>query len=336
MPNNRIRVFVSPINYGRTSPRPLEILQEADVDATILGPDRPLTEDEIIGHLSQGYDGLIAGLEPLTARVMDAAPNLKLIARVGIGFNNVDLLAARERGIAVTYTPDAPTMSVTEMTIGMMITLQRQMIAADRVIRQGDWRMFIGPRLGRSTVGLIGVGRIGKAVARALRGGFPGCRVLGNDLEPNAEFGCEVGLEWTDKETIFRICDIVSVHIPLTKSNRGLVGAPQLAMMKPGAILIDTSRGTIIDEKALVDALRTGRLGGVGKDVFAGEPYSGPLVGFDNVLLTAHMGGASEDSRLALESGAAQEAANLALGRPYDNPVPDVEYRRAAEERGES
>ena len=333
MSNNRIRALASAINYGKTSPRPLEILRDADVDATILAPERPLTEDEIAERLSHGYDALIAGLEPLTARVMDAAPDLKLIARVGIGFNNVDLLAARQRGIMVTYTPDAPTFSVAEMTVGMMVILQRHMIDADRDLRRGVWTMFVGKRVGLSTVGLIGVGRIGKAVARSLKAGFPGCRVLGNDLEPDEAFGREVGLEWADKETIFRTCDIVSVHIPLHKANKGLIGAPQLAMMKPGVILVDTSRGSIVDETALADALRSGHVGALGKDVFAREPYKGPLTEFDNVLLTAHMGGASDDSRFLLETGAAREVANMALGKPFDNPVPEVEYRRAEQEK---
>ncbi len=324
------RVLITSIGYAKLFSQPLDILAGAGAEVDIQDIERNLTEDQVAGLIG-GFDALIAGLEPITPRVMDQAPDLKLIARVGIGIDSVDIIAARERGIAVTHTPDTPTAAVGEIAIAMMIDLLRHTGQADRALRAGRWQRFIGRRLAQCTVGVIGVGRIGKTVIRHLVGGFPGVRILANDIEPNEEFGRTHGVEWADKETIYRTADMVSIHVPKTARTIGLVDADAFAMMKPTTCLVNTARGGIVDEAALAAALREGRLHGAALDVYEDEPYSGELTEIDNCLFTCHMAGSSEDARLIGESQAAEEVANLIAGRPFNNPVAEVEYELAEE-----
>src|SRR6185503_804452 len=218
---------------------------------------------------------LSAGTEPITARVMDAAPNLKLISRVGVGLDNVDLAAARARGITVSYTPEAPSPAVAELAVGLMLALLRDIPGADRVMRDGVWRRTMGRRLSNMTVGVIGVGRIGKRVVRHLCGGFPGVRILADDLAPDRGFGSRYGIEWASKQEIYAAADVITLHLPLTPQTRALIGARELALMKPTTVVVNTSRGNMIHEQELALALREGRIAGAAIDVFEREPYSG-------------------------------------------------------------
>jgi len=256
--------------------------------------------------------------------VMDRAPNLRLISRVGIGLDGVDLHAARERGILVSYTPDAPSPAVAELTIGLMISLLRFIPHTDRQMRNGIWHRFMGRRLAESTVGVIGVGRIGKRVIQHLRGFGP--HVLANDLVPNLDFGARYGVDWVDKDTIYREADIITVHVPLTHLTKNLIARREMEMMKPHVLLINTSRGSIINEHDLSEALRSGCVGGAAIDVFEQEPYSGELMTLDRCILTCHMGSMSEDCHLQMELGATEEAIRFLKGEPLLGLVPETEY----------
>ena len=322
------RVLVTNIPFAHLNPEPLEILKETGAEVVINPLGRPLEEDEYC-RIIQGFDVLLAGVEPVTAKVMDAEPGLRLIARIGIGIDNVDLLAARERGIPVTHTPDGPSPATAELTIATMLDIARGVSQADRAIRAGGWTKLVGVRLAESTVGVIGVGRIGKRVIRHLSGGFPGVKILANDLEPDAAFGRESRVEWTDKETIYRTCDFITLHVPRTALTRNLISASELAMMKPSCRLLNLARGGIVNEPDLAAALRAGNIAAAGLDVFEAEPYSGELASLDNVVMTCHMGANTPDCRLAMESGAAQEVRRLLVGEPFANPVAEVEYERA-------
>ena len=325
------RVLITTTGFGQVTSEPTKIMEDAGITVVDHKIGRTLTEDEVIELAGGGFQAIIAGSDPITARVMDAVPGLRLIARTGIGFNAIDILAARERGITVTYTPDGPTEPVAEIAVGMMIDLLRRVSWSDRVIRGGGWDRFTGRRVATCTVGLIGVGRIGKAVTRILTRGFPGVRVLANDLEPNEAFGREFGLEWADKDTLFSTCDLVSLHIPFTRVTSNMVAARELSLMKPGSCLVNTARGGIVNEADLAQALRDGHLAGAAMDVFKDEPYGGELAGLEHCLMNSHAAGSTEDSRIHMESGAAREVCNLILGRPFESPVPDIEYERAAE-----
>ena len=268
---------------------------------------------------------LIAGTEPITAGTLAAAPGLGLIARVGIGLDSVDLAAASRLGIQVTYTPDGPSAAVSELTIGQMLSLLRGITAADRQLRAGTWRRRMGRRLAMCTVGVIGAGRVGSRVIEHLGRGFPGIRILANDTAAPA-MAADAQVEWVDKETIYRKADVVTLHVPLTPSTRGLVGAGELSSMKSDALLINTSRGGIVDEAALAEALRVGTIAGAAVDVFEHEPYVGELTALETCLLTCHMGSMSEDCRARMEYEAAAEAVAFLEGKPPITPVPESEY----------
>jgi len=287
---------------------------------------RRFTEAELITHIGDASI-LIAGTEPITAAAMDAAPNLRLIAKVGIGLDNVDLNAAKTRGIAVTYTPDAPAPAVAELTVGLILDLLRGISSANSLMHEKQWSRILGRRIDELTVGIVGVGRVGRRLIRILRGGFPNARVLCNDLEPDEHFGREVaGLEWVTKPQLYSESDVVTLHVPLTQTTRGLVGEREILTMKPKAVLINTSRGGIVDEQALAAALRSHRLAGAAIDVFEPEPYSGILTNVDECILTCHMGSMSEDCRIAMESEAVEEVVRFIRGESLRQLVPESEY----------
>ena len=325
----RLRVLVTNHPFAHLDPKPIQILEDLGAEVVLNTSGHPLTEDEY-AEMIRGFDVLLAGVEPVTARIMDAEPGLRLIARIGIGIDNVDLLAARERGIPVTHTPDGPSPATAELTIAMMLDVARSVSQADRTIRSGDWQKIIGVRLAGSTVGVIGVGRIGKRVIRHLKGGFEDVRILANDIEPDEEFGRQHGVEWSDKETIYRSSDFVTLHVPRTALTRNLIGARELQMMKPSCRLLNLARGGIVNEADLAHALRTGEIAAAGLDTYDAEPYSGELAELDNVVMTCHMGANTPDCRLAMESGAAREVERLLAGEPFANPVAEIEYERAA------
>ncbi len=317
-------VLITTVPFGAVDPAPLNLLREHGVAFDVNPFGRCIRPEELV-DLLQGRSVLIAGTEPISTETMAAAPDLRLIARVGIGLDSVDLIAARDHGILVTYTPDGPSDAVSELTIGVMLDLLRSVSAADRLMRDGTWKRHMGRRLAVSTVGVIGAGRVGSRVIGHLLGGFPGVHVLANDTAaPARADGASV--EWVDKDTIYREADIITLHVPLMPQTRRLIGAPELEAMKTDAFLVNTSRGGIVDEAALAEALRSGRIAGAAIDVFEHEPYSGELAGLGNCLVTCHMGSMSKDCRLRMEHEAAAEAVAFLEGRPPITPVPESEY----------
>lgn len=322
--DSRPKVLVTTIPFGEVNRRPLELLDEAGVNYLINPIGRKLREGEL-GELIGDVEALIAGTEPITARVLEQAPRLRLISRVGIGLDSVDLVAARRRNIQVTYTPDAPAPAVAELVMGLILSTLRRIPNADRRMRNGIWHRFMGRRVEELTVGVVGVGRVGKRVIRHLSG-F-GSRILANDLEPDRDFGAKYDVEWMDKEALYRTADIITLHLPLTPLTKRLITEKELGAMKPGAVLINTSRGNMIDERSLAEALRSNRLAGAAIDVFQQEPYSGPLTNLENCLLTCHMGSMSLDCRLRMELEATEEVVRFLKGEPLRQLVPEYEYQ---------
>ena len=318
------RVLITTVPFGAHNHLPVDLLESVGVEFEINPIGRRLKEDEL-AEMAAGSEILIAGTEPITARVMDSAPNLKLISRVGIGLDNVDLLAARERGIAVSYTPEAPAPAVAELTIGLMLSLLRHTHIANLKMHQGEWHRHMGRRIPEVTIGIIGTGRIGSRVLRRLVP-FGTPRILVNDLEPNPNLVPELKLEWVGKETIYHEADVISLHLPMTKQTRNMIRREQLMMMKPDALLINTSRGGIVNETDLHEVMSLGHLGGAAIDVFQEEPYSGPLKDIDRCLLTCHMGSMSVDCRSRMEVEATEEAVRYLRGLPLESSVPEDEY----------
>jgi D-3-phosphoglycerate dehydrogenase len=314
------RALITTVPFGEVDPASLGLLDEAGIEFVINPLGRRLTEEELTG-LVPGFDVLIAGTEPITERVMDAGSALRLISRVGVGLDSVDLLAARARGIAVAYTPEGPADAVAELTVGLALSLLRGVHLANIAIRQGIWQRIQGRRLAEVTVGVVGVGRIGRRVIRLLSA-FGG-RILANDLETVA---LDQPVHWVDKPTLFREADLVTLHVPLTGTTRNLVGEEELAMMRQGALVINTCRGGVVNEAALAAALRDGRISGAAVDTFTHEPYHGELVTVDTCLITPHMGSMSVDCRVRMESGASRNAVAFVRGEPLDELVPESEY----------
>jgi D-3-phosphoglycerate dehydrogenase / 2-oxoglutarate reductase len=317
------RVLVTTCPFGEIDRDPILALEKENISFAPNPFKRRLREGEL-ADIIEPYEALIAGTEPITEGVLQRATNLRLIARVGIGLDSVALNAARTRGIAVTYTPSAPSPAVAELAVAQMLALLRQTPAANREIREGVWRRRIGRRLGLMTVGVIGVGRIGRRVIQHLKGWSP--QILAHDLKEDFDFSGVTGCTWTDAETIYRLADIITLHVPLTRKSRGMIGDRQLALMKPEAILINTARGELIDERALANALRLRPQFSAALDVFEEEPYSGELTGLENCLLSSHMGSATRDCRLRMELEAAQEVVRYFKHEPFACPVPESEY----------
>lgn len=317
------RVLITTVPFGEVDKKPLELLEDAGIEYTINPLGRRLQSNEL-ADLIEDFDALIAGTEPITAETIRRGKRLRLVSRVGIGLDSVDLRAAREREVLVSYTPDAPAPAVAEMTVGLMISALRSLSQADRGLRAGVWHRIAGRRLAELTVGVIGVGRVGKRVIRHLEG-F-GARILANDPEPDAEFGLRHLVCWVDKDTLFRGADVITLHVPLTPRTRNLIGWPQIQLMKPDAVLINASRGGMVNEHDLAQALKQGRLAAAALDVFGQEPYSGELVTVENCLLTCHMGSMSRDCRARMELEATEEVIRYFRGEPLRLLVPESEY----------
>jgi D-3-phosphoglycerate dehydrogenase len=270
---------------------------------------RKLTEAEVISLLD-AHDpvGLIAGVEPLTRRALQSARNLKIISRCGAGLDSVDLEAARDLGIAVAHTPDAPTIPVAELTVAAMLCVLRHIHVTDAAIRQARWERPMGSLLHKKTVGIVGCGRIGAHVAKLLQG-FE-CRVLGHDL---AHANGQALYEEVGLDELLSQADIVTLHLPHTPDSHHLLDRKKLRLLKKDAILINAARGGLVDERALCEALQAGQLAGAALDTFEEEPYRGPLRELNNVLLTAHIGSYAREARVMMEQQAWE---NLLAGLP--------------------
>jgi len=322
-----LRALVSTIPFGLRDETPLRLLADAGVEVVINPLGRKFTEQDLV-ELIADIDVLVAGTEPITEAVLSKASRLKLIVRVGIGLDSVDLGAARERGIVVSYTPDAPSPAVAELTIGLMIDLLRSSHISNLRMRKGDWYRYFGRRVSEVTIGIIGAGRIGSRVIKHL-GGFECRRILVNDLDPEIVLPNHptCAIERVPKEQIYREADVISLHIPLTSKTRGLISEKEFKQMRSDTLLINTSRGGIVHEEDLFEALKSNRISGAAIDVFEQEPYSGNLATLDNCLLTAHMGSMSVDCRAQMEIEACREVARFLTNEPLENKVPDSEYQ---------
>ena len=321
-----MRVLITTIPFAEMDRQPLVLLEQVGAEVVINPLGRKLKEADLV-EIIPDFDVLIAGTESITETVLENAPNLRLISRVGIGLDSVDLAAARKRGIKVCYTPDAPSPAVAELTIGFMIDLLRAVQVSNHRMHRREWYRYFGRRFCDVTIGIIGAGRIGSRVIRHLAG-FECGRILVNDTDPTLILPTHpnCGIERSSKDTIYREADIISIHVPLTAGTRNLITKEEISFMQQGTLLINTARGGIINELDLFDALQSQHLGGAAVDVFEQEPYSGNLAGLDQCILTAHMGSMSIDCRNRMEIEAVEEAVRFMRGEPLHSPVPGGEY----------
>jgi len=283
------KVLVTPTSYGSQDQSLKTDLETLIGEVVYNTTGKPLSSDQLQGLL-QDVDGMIAGLDEINASALDAAPNLKVIARYGVGYNNVDLEKASEKSIVVTNTPGANASAVAELAVGLILNLMRPIIPADQGVKKGEWPRFKGFCLEGKIVGLLGLGAIGKETAKRLAG-F-GCTILAYDLFPDEKFAAEYGLKIALPEEILSEADLISLHLPGTPETRNIVNESFLNKMKPGSWLVNTARGDLIDEPALVKALKRGHLSGAALDVYTKEPpdKENPLLSMENVIATPHMG----------------------------------------------
>jgi D-3-phosphoglycerate dehydrogenase / 2-oxoglutarate reductase len=318
------KVLITTVPFGDKNRLPLELLEKAGIEYLINPHKKKLTENQLADLVGE-FDVIIAGTEPITEKVLEQATRLKLISRVGIGLDSVDLIAAKKRGVKVSYTPDAPAPAVAELTLSMILALLRSVQISNAQMHQGKWQRIFGRRLTEVTLGIIGVGRIGTHLLRCV-GGFDTLQVLANDIMPNDELSREFKLKWVTKEQIYKEADIITLHLPLTRLTKNMIRREQLLSMKPDAMIINTARGGIINENDLHDVMLAGHLSGAAIDVFENEPYTGKLAEIERCLLTAHMGSMSVDCRARMEIEATEEAIRFLVGKPLEGEVPQAEY----------
>jgi len=320
------KVLITTVPFGNVNDSPIRQLAANKIDYLVNPLGRKLKEDELAGMVGD-VEVLIAGTEPITERVIENAPRLKLISRVGIGLDSVDLMAAERRGIKVSYTPDAPAPAVAELTIGLMFSLMRSIHMANAQMHRSEWHRYFGRRIGDLTIGVVGAGRIGGRVLQHLAALGAG-RLFVNDINPSVCGHDSIApAERADLNVIYRESDIVSLHVPLTAQTKNMVCRENLLLMKPDAMIINTARGGIINEDDLADVLNAGHLSGAAIDVFCEEPYQGKLTSIERCLLTSHMGSMSIDCRTRMEIEATEEAIRFLTGKPLEGLVPEAEYQ---------
>ena len=318
------KVLITTIPFADKNRLPLDLLEQNNIEYLINPFNKKLTEDELVEMVSD-FDVIIAGTEPITKKVMNAATNLKMISRVGIGLDSVNLLEAEKHGIVVSYTPDAPAPAVAELTIGLMLTLLRSVQLSNMEMHIGKWHRFFGRRLSKVVIGIIGIGRIGTGVLQHLQG-FGSLKILVNDINSDSNLNKKFNIEWVDKETIYKQSDIITIHTPLTAQTKNMIRKDQLLSMKNDAIIINTARGGIINEQDLYEVMQAGHLSGAAIDVFDFEPYVGKLREIQRCILTAHMGSMSVDCRTRMEIEATEEAVRFLTNQPLEGVVPEEEY----------
>lgn len=290
-----------------------QTLTEAGLE--IVNPNLPrlLTETDLL-ELVPPVEAVIAGSEPYTAAVIEGSPRLRIIARAGVGFDAVDLEAATRHGVAVTTTPGANHHAVADQTLAFLLALARSVFTFDASVRAGRWERFSPPSLKGATLGIIGFGRIGQSVAQRARG-FE-LQLLAHDPYADSDRARELGVTLVPLEALLRSSDFVSLNCLVTEETRGLINRNTLALMKPTAKLINTARGELVEEAALVEALRAGRLAGAALDVFAVEPLplDSPLRTLDRVIFAPHIAGLDSLSFHLMTQMAAQACVEVLNG----------------------
>ncbi|MCX6643410.1 MAG: hydroxyacid dehydrogenase, partial [Candidatus Bathyarchaeota archaeon] len=257
--------------------------------------------------------------------IMAASPRLKVIGVHGIGCDHIDLHAAKELGKVVLNTPDALTVSVAEMAIALVLALIKRVITANTATRSGGWNRkysdLVGVELAGKTVGVIGLGRIGEATAQRLKPFGVDLLYWSRTRKPDAER--QIDIQYTDLADLLQRSDIITLHIPGTPETFHIIGECELALMKPDALLVNVSRGNLIDEQALVSALLSGRLAGAALDVFENEPLSldSPLIGMDNVILTPHLAASSKEALVRMATQIAESVLSVLNGKAADNRI---------------
>jgi D-3-phosphoglycerate dehydrogenase len=303
-----MKILISTSSFAEYDKKPLAMLKDKGFEVVLNPYGRKLSENELV-ELSKGCAAIIAGTESYTEDTFSRLGQLRAIVRCGAGLDSIDLEAARRHSVFVDNTPEAVTQAVAELTLCFALCLIRKVAFMDRGIRTGKWKKEMGNLLSGKTVGLIGLGRIGRRVAELLQ---PfGVHLIAVEPRPDEKWIKKHDIKLLPLDELLKSSDIVSLHVPYVKENRNLINSERLGLMKPSALLINSSRGGLVDEAALYEALRSGRLKGAALDVMENEPYDGPLKDLDNVVLTPHIGSYAVEARSEMELEAVKKILNV-------------------------
>jgi len=315
-----MKILVTPTSFGPDSDTPAMNRLRSFASSLVFNPGgKPLGEDELI-PLLKDCNGCIAGVDYFTARVMSNAPRLKVISRYGTGVDRVDLAAARAGNIVVCNTPGANSQAVADLTFGLLLSLARRIPILDGQTRKGQWPRSNGIELHGKTLGILGLGAIGKAVARRA-GGFS-MRVIACDPFIDKEYAESNSITEVDFDALIRKSDFLSLHLPLTEQTRHVISAAAMRAMKKGALIVNTSRGGIIDEAAAYELLVEGHLGGLGLDVYEIEPPGeSPFFGLENVVVTPHTAAHTSEAKQAMADMSVQNLIDVLSGKPCPHTV---------------
>ncbi|MCK9240257.1 phosphoglycerate dehydrogenase [Desulfocurvus sp.] len=307
-----MKIAITTSSFAAYGSEPLDLLARAGADVVTNPHGRKLRPEETVALLAD-CDGVVAGTEDLGAAVLERLPGLRAISRCGVGMDNVDLPWCEAHGVAVLNTPHGPTLAVAELTLGLILDLLRNVSRMDREMRAGTWKKRMGWQLAGKRVGVVGYGRIGRATGELLRAA--GCEVASFDPRPTCPSTPCLPLD-----ELLAWADIVTLHCSRPEGGCTVIGPAELARMRPGSWLVNCGRGGLVDEDALCAALESGRLCGAAVDCFGQEPYAGPLLRLDNVILTPHVGSYAREGRVRMEADAVRNLL-AALG-------PDAQARR--------
>lgn len=307
----------------------IELLKEKGYEVDISGKDGTLTKDELkIALKAKEYDAVLCLLtDNISAEIFDAVPSAKIFANYAVGYNNIDVEEASKRGIVVTNTPGVLTETVAEHTTALILAVTQRIAEGDRFTRAGKYdgwapMLLLGMNLKGKTLGVVGAGRIGSTTANIMKGGF-GMNIIYFDIKRNEEFEkATSGKFYENLEEVLRLSDIITLHVPLLDSTHHLINKERLEIMKPTAYLINTSRGPVIDENALVEALNKRNIAGAGLDVYENEPkLADGLIKLQNVVLTPHIASATEETRQKMSEMSAQNIIAFFEGKTPPNVV---------------
>lgn len=319
-PLKKCIVLVTPRSFGKTAPELRMEIEQAVGEVRYNTTERPLTSLELREQM-RDVDGLLAGLDEIDGAVFDDAPPLRIVARYGVGYSNVDLVAAEMHGVIVTNTPGANSEAVAELTIGFMFSLGRSIPQHSAEVQSGSWRATSGIEIAGRTLGLIGLGRIGRQVGK--RAQALGCHVIAFDPYIDDSDGDLAGIELHSLQAILRDCDFLSLHLPLTKETENMVDERFLRQCRAGVFIINTARGELIDEQALTRALDDGRVAGAALDTLRHEPAEegNRLVNHSQVIVTPHIGAHTAEATRAMGRSALEDLLAVLSGKPPKHPV---------------
>jgi D-3-phosphoglycerate dehydrogenase len=313
-----MKILVTATSFKPDSKTPAMDKLRSFADSLVFNPGgKPLSEDELI-PLLDGCEGCVAGLDHYTAKVIESAKTLKVISRYGAGVDRVYLAAAKARNIVVCNTPGANSQAVADLTFALLLCVARKVSVLDRKTREGQWPRSTGTELYGKTIGILGLGSIGKAVARRASG-FS-MKIMAYDPFINREYAESNGILPADFDTVTREADFLCLHLPLADETRHIISKDVMHTMKKGAIIVNTARGGLIDEAAAYEFLASGHLGGMGLDVYEAEPpQKSPLFDLENVVLTPHTASHTFEATTAMADMSVQNLIDVLSGRecPY-------------------